>query len=105
MNNNEWHSWKAPGQQPSQLSRYYQPHAPRPQVPETVLDMKYIQVEQKVFAVGLKENARGRFLRITEEANNKFTTVIIPAAGLEDLQTVINGMVKLNQDTPPTSEG
>ena len=73
----------------------------RPRVQEDTLKELFIQVERKTFAVALKENVRGRFLRVTEENANKFTTIIIPEAGLEDFLTVMIEMVKTSKNLPP----
>jgi len=107
--NEEWHSWQPPARKYSERRSYHQPHgaqagAPRPHVQEDTLKEMFIQIERKVFAIALKENVRGRFLRITEEANDKFTTIIIPATGLEDLLTVIIEMVRVSKDNPPPDE-
>jgi len=49
---------------------YHQPYAqsrPRPFVQEDTLKSEQIQIEHKSFLLALKENPRGRFLRISEE--------------------------------------
>ena len=102
---NEWHSWHNPARQPSERRPYSQPYSdyaqpPRPRVPAQTLNEKFIEVERKLLTVSLKENARGRFLCITEEANERMNSVIIPGAGLEDLQTVINEMVETYKSAP-----
>lgn len=108
-NENEWHAWhnserRPPARRPYQQAYGSQPPAPRPFVQEDTLKELFVQVERKLFTVTLKENLRGRFLRITEEANERRITVIIPATGLEDFQTVINEMVKASKELPPPSE-
>lgn len=105
---NEWHEWQSsarqqPARRPYQQAYGMQPPAPRPFVQEDTLKELFVQVERKIFTITLKQNLRGRFLRITEEANGKRATVIIPDTGLEDFQTVINEMVKATKEAPPTS--
>lgn len=104
MASNEWHAWQPPSRRPYQPSYGSSAPAPRPYVQEEILNQKFIQVERKVFAIALKENVRGRFLRITEEANDKHTTVIFPASGLEDLLTVLIEMVETYKGLPPEPE-
>lgn len=58
---------------------------------ETIRSEK-IQVERKVFFFDLKENQRGRFLRITEDVNGRRDTVIVPAPGLLDFVHVLQDM-------------
>ena len=102
----EWHEWHAQSRQPGERRPYHQPYsspAPRPPVQEDSLKQMFVQVERKIFSIALKENVRGRFLRITEEANNKFTSIILPISGLEEFQTVINEMIQANKENPPKS--
>lgn len=48
-----------------------------------------IQIERKLFTFDLRENARGRFLRVTEDVGGHRDTVIIPAVGLERVCEII----------------
>jgi hypothetical protein len=80
----------------------YQP--PRPPVTEETLKTEKIQIERKTFVLALKENPRGRFLRITEEVGGRRDTVIIPAPGLEEFKKLVDEMVKLSADTPPKTQ-
>ena len=72
----------------------------RPSVTEESLRIERIQIERKAFIFALKENPRGRFLRITEDVGGRRDSIIIPATGLEDLKRVIDEMVKVSQETP-----
>jgi hypothetical protein len=80
------------GRPPYQANRYPQP--PRPFVQEDTIKTAEFQVERKFITVTLKENPRGRFLRITEEAGSKRSSVIIPITGLDDFKRVINEMAQ-----------
>jgi PurA ssDNA and RNA-binding protein len=64
---------------------------------EEVLKTERITVERKSFIFDLKENPRGRFLRITEDVNGRRDAIIIPAPGLEDFRRVIDLMIEANQ--------
>jgi hypothetical protein len=77
------------------------PGTPLPPANEHTLQSDKIQIERKTFAFTLKENNRGRFLRITEDVGGRHDTIIIPAPGLEEFKRVLDGMVKANQETPP----
>jgi hypothetical protein len=59
-----------------------------------------IQIERKFFVLTLKENPRGRFLRISEEVGGKRNAIIIPATGLKDFQNLIIEMVKASDEIP-----
>lgn len=72
----------------------------RPAVSEDSLRTERIQIERKAFILALKENPRGRFLRITEDVGGRRDSIIIPATGLEDLKRVIDEMVRVSEETP-----
>lgn len=57
-----------------------------------------IQIERKQFFFDLKENPRGRFLRITEDVGGRRDTIIIPSTGLEQFMDVISRAIKVNQE-------
>jgi hypothetical protein len=81
------------------------PHgAPKPPVNEETLRSAKIQIERKTFVLALKENLRGRFLRITEDVGGRRDTIIIPAPGLEEFQKLLDEMVKASAETPPKAE-
>jgi len=62
-----------------------------------------VQIERKTFVFALKENSRGRFLRITEDVGGRRDTIIIPAPGLEDFKKLLDDMIKVANETPPKS--
>ena len=77
--------------------------APKPPVNEETLRSDKVQIERKTFIFALKENPRGKFLRITEDVGGRRDTIIIPAPGLEDFRKVLDEMVKAageQQHTP-----
>lgn len=77
----------------------------KPPVNEETLRSDKIQIERKTFLFALKENPRGRFLRITEDVGGRRDTIIIPAPGLEDFRRLLDEMVRASAETPPkTSE-
>ena len=53
-----------------------------------------VQIERKTFVFTLKENPRGRFLRITEDVNGRRDTIIVPAPGLGEFKKLLDEMVK-----------
>lgn len=55
-----------------------------------------LQVEKKLFFLDLKENSRGRFLRITEDVNGRRDAVIIPTSGLEDFRNALDQIIRFN---------
>ena len=57
---------------------------------DTILESRELQVERKHFFIEYRENERGRFLRITEEAHGRRNTVIIPSTGLEEFEQALD---------------
>jgi|YelNatPaOPRAMG01_1025707.scaffolds.fasta_scaffold06164_3 hypothetical protein len=68
--------------------------------PEHTLKTDQLQIERKTFLFVLRENARGRFLSITEESRGHRDRIIIPAPGLPDLSRVIQDMIKAAAEIP-----
>jgi PurA ssDNA and RNA-binding protein len=71
-------------------------------VEETIKTDK-VQIERKTFVFTLKENPRGRFLRITEDVNGRRDTIIIPATGLDEFKRVFEEMLKVSNETPSSA--
>jgi hypothetical protein len=76
-------------------------HAHKPAVVEDTLRSDKVQIERKTFLFTLKENPRGRFLRITEDVNGRRDTIIIPATGLEEFRRIVDDMARSSNETPP----
>jgi hypothetical protein len=79
-------------------------YVPKPPVAEDTLKTEKIQVERKTFVFTLRENPRGRFLRITEDVGGRRDSVIIPAPGLEEFKKVVDEMVKASNEMPPKEQ-
>ena len=73
---------------------------PKASVAEDTLKTEKIQIERKMFVFTLKENPRGRFLRITEDVSGRRDTIIIPAPGLEDFGKMIEEMARTSAEIP-----
>src|SRR6202163_672560 len=84
--------------------RSYSAGPPKPPVNEDTLKTEKIQIERKTFVFTLKENPRGRFLRITEDVGGRRDTIIIPAPGLDDFKNLVDEMVKAAAETPAKEE-
>jgi hypothetical protein len=78
--------------------------SPKPPVNEDTLKTDKVQIERKTFVFTLKENPRGRFLRITEDVGGRRDTIIIPAPGLEDFKRILDDMVRSSGEIPPKME-
>ena len=65
---------------------------------ESVLHSVKLQIERKTFQFMLKENPRGRFLRITEEVGGRHDSIIIPSTGLAEFAKTLSGVAKACPD-------
>jgi len=78
------------------MSDYDRPDRPPPQPP---IASEKIAHERKIFFLDLKENQRGRFLKITEDVGGRRDTIMLPAEAfkefLEALQRLIEFESKL----------
>lgn len=70
---------------------------------DSVLKSENIAVERKNFIFDLRENLRGRFLRITEDANGRRDSIVIPAPGLEEFRRVLDDIIAAHRQAggPP----
>jgi hypothetical protein len=92
---------------PFQRQPYRQPYAalpPRPFAQEDTLKTELIQIERKSFQFTLKENPRGRFLRISEEVGGKRNAIIIPSTGLAEFKKLLDEMVNVADSIPANNK-
>ena len=91
------------GRRPFQSQGYGVPKyntQPRPPVNEDTLKTAEVQIERKFFVMTLKENPRGRFLRITEDVGGRRDTIIISSTGLTEFKKLVDEMVKASEEIP-----
>jgi hypothetical protein len=60
---------------------------------DNVIEGKQLQIERKNFHFEMRENERGKFLRITEEAHGRRNTIIVPSTGIDDFTAAISETV------------
>jgi len=61
-----------------------------------------VQIERKLFSFDLRENPRGRFLKVTEDVGGRRDTIIIPATGLDEVRTIIDRIIDANKEAGPS---
>jgi hypothetical protein len=91
---------RRPISRPFPQSSEWSPGTPRPPVHEDTLKSGEVQIERKHFIFALKENPRGRLLRITEDIGGRYNSIIIPATGLNEFKKLLVEMIKASEDLP-----
>jgi hypothetical protein len=73
---------------------------------DNIIASRELQVERKHYFIEFRENERGRFLRITEEAHGRRNTVIVPSTGLNEFNSAVDAVIVAanasNNATPAT---
>ena len=63
-----------------------------------------IQIERKLFTFDLRENPRGKFLKVTEDVGGRRDAIIIPSTGLHQIRDVVERAIAVNDGrSSPTS--
>jgi len=64
---------------------------------DTIIEARELQIERKHFHVEFRENERGKFLRVTEEAHGRRNTIIVPSTGLDEFVSAISHVLTNGQ--------
>jgi hypothetical protein len=67
---------------------------------DNIIEAKELQIERKHFYVEFRENERGKFLRITEEAHGRRNSIIVPSTGVDDFTAAISEVLTNNGSAP-----
>jgi hypothetical protein len=67
---------------------------------DNIIEARELQIERKHFYVELRENERGRFLRITEEAHGRRNSIIVPSTGVDDFTATIAEVLTNGEGAP-----
>jgi hypothetical protein len=59
-----------------------------------------VVIERKVFFLDLKENQRGRFLKITEDVGGRRDTIMLPAAAFRDFAMAFASLAEIDRTLP-----
>ena len=59
-----------------------------------------IAVERKIFFLDLKENQRGRFLKITEDVGGRRDTIMLPVSAFRDFADALARLVEFERKLP-----
>ncbi len=67
---------------------------------DNIIEARELQIERKHFYVELRENERGKFLRVTEEAHGRRNTIIVPSTGVDDFTAAIAEVLQGVESAP-----
>ena len=67
---------------------------------DNIIEARELQIERKHFHVEFRENERGKFLRITEEAHGRRNTIIVPSTGMDEFTAAIGEVIESAVRTP-----
>jgi PurA ssDNA and RNA-binding protein len=67
---------------------------------DNIIEARELQIERKHFYVEFRENERGRFLRITEEAHGRRNTIIVPSTGIDEFTAAIDEVIESAERQP-----
>jgi hypothetical protein len=67
---------------------------PEPRVSMPPIASEKIVIERKIFFLDLKENQRGRFLKITEDVGGRRDTIMLPAEAFKDFVEALERLVE-----------
>jgi hypothetical protein len=60
---------------------------------DSIIESRELQIERKLFSIDLRENGRGRFLRITEDSQGHRNVIIVPISGVDDFADAIDDVL------------
>lgn len=63
-----------------------------------ILHEQLVSIERKSYHLALLQNHRGRFARLTEYGNGKRVAVVIPCAGLPEVERILSAMIQADAD-------
>ncbi len=66
---------------------------------EETIASRELTIERKHFMIELRQNDRGRFLKITESAHGRRNSVIIPSTGLDEFEDKLDEVLTEGEDT------
>ena len=66
-------------------------------MPSEPIASEKIVNDRKIFFLDLKENQRGRFLKITEDVGGRRDTIMLPAPAFHDFLEALKRLVEFEQ--------
>jgi hypothetical protein len=66
--------------------------------PDGPLHTEKIVTDRKIFFLDLKENERGRFVKITEDVRGRRDTIMVPIENLDEFLDALTTIREIDQD-------
>ena len=63
-------------------------------VPSQPLASEKLATDRKIFFLDLKENDRGRYIKITEDVGGRRDTIMLPVAAAKDFHEMLGRLVE-----------
>jgi len=54
-----------------------------------------VAIDHKIFFLDLKENSRGRFMKITEDVGGRRDTIMLPSAAFRDFAEALERLIEI----------
>ena len=64
-------------------------------MPSDPIASEKVSFERKIFFLDLKENQRGRFMKITEDVGGRRDTIMLPAGAFREFLEALERLVEL----------
>jgi hypothetical protein len=65
-----------------------------PRMPSEPIASEKVTIDRKVFFLDLKENQRGRFMKITEDVGGRRDTIMLPSGAFKDFLEAMARLVE-----------
>jgi len=70
--------------------------------PTELLASEKIGVDRKLFYLDLKQNSRGRYLKITEDVGGRRDTIMLPVEAFQDFFQAFVRLIEFERELEPT---
>ncbi|GEP44167.1 DNA-binding protein [Brevifollis gellanilyticus] len=68
------------------------------------LHSEKIMTDRKIFFLDLKENERGRVIKITEDVRGRRDTIMLPVEAADEFLDALQRILEMERDLPPINK-
>ena len=69
-------------------------------IPNPPLASEKLTIDRKIFFLDLKENDRGRFIKITEDVGGRRDTIMVPMAAVKEFHELLGRLLEYETTLP-----